>query len=148
MSWGRRRETLEAQGLVDGSRSQGRGIRIPIAPVQNTGCYIPAPIPSPPLQEMGGIPLKQEENRSPVPAGALACSIHPCESLDSWLPPSLPQDQKVPHSFLLKPVKSSSKEAGPSHIPSRTETEEPPRDTQPSRASSGPRPPSSQSLIY
>lgn len=102
MSWGRRRETLEAQGLVDGTRSQGRGIQILIAPVQNTGCYIPAPTPSPPLQEMGGIPLEQEESRVPVPAGALPCSIHPPESLDSRLPPSLSQDQKVPHSFILR----------------------------------------------
>lgn len=88
---------------MDGSRSQGRGIQILIAPVQNTGCYIPAPTPSPPLQEMGGIPLEQEESRAPVPAGALPCSIHPPESLDSRLPPSLSQDQKVPHSFILRP---------------------------------------------
>lgn len=114
---------MEAQGLVGGKitgRMSGRGVQILIALVQNTGCYIPAPRPRPPLQKMGGIQLGQEDGSS-VPAGALPSSISPPRSLDSWLPPSLHQGQKVPHSFLLKPVKLSSNEAGPSTLPGRRE---------------------------
>lgn len=72
-----------------------------------------APRRRPPLQEMGGIQLGQEEGGSSVPAGALPPSIGPPRSLDSWLPSSLRQGQKEPHSFLLRSVKLSSNKPGP-----------------------------------